>query len=277
MVRNLKAGNIFSVPMEKKVSGTLAVGTLSFPLINLMEPQMRPALRIFLHSAQTAVGVALGAWLVKRFFEAPSDFSNEPLRELLKCLDMTAITGSTTEARIMATDIMTGEHIAFSSQERGLTQNRLIEYLLASSTLPGTFPLASIGSRSLTDAEVRTNFPITELEDMDIVFVFSYCGGLGQRMVPHTKREHETAMWDIAKAQINRYAHDAYERRRREQTNLTETVFIETGRPIQSLTIDSFNQEALERSMRLGWEIIEENIGRIGNALGRTLARKELA
>jgi predicted acylesterase/phospholipase RssA len=275
VVRNLKSSNIFSVPLEKKVPAVLAAGALSFPLINHLEPQMNATARVLLHIGQTALGIGLGVLLVRKMFASPSDFSNEPLRKLLLAtLNHRAITRAATEVRIMATDIETGEHVPYSTREPSLSPSELVERLIASSTLPGTFPLATVGSRALTDAEVKTNFPIGELEDMDVVFVFCYSQGLGAHPVPKTKREHETAMWDIAKAEIQRYGVQEYERRREANPRLPEAIRITSQRTIPPLTLDSFNRTALERSIQLGYDIIMENASIIGAAVGRALKRR---
>ncbi len=83
VMRNLKQSHIFSIPMEKKVSGVLALGAAAFPLLNHLEPQMRKPLRIAVHATQVLFGVGLGYWIVRQMLNAPSDLSNEPLGDLL--------------------------------------------------------------------------------------------------------------------------------------------------------------------------------------------------
>lgn len=277
VIANLRARDIFSVPMEHKISAVLAAGTLAFPLLNHLEPEMTPARRVMLHSGQTLAGIALGVWVVRKMFSSPALFNNTPLVRLLeRSYDASAVAASEVEVRVMATDIETGEHVAYSTKDPDIDITGLVGRVIASSTLPIHFPLRRLGGRLLTDAEVVTNFPITQLEDMDVVFVFCYSRGLGQYPTPTTWGEHFSGMWDIAKAASNRQARMAYEKRQQEDPTLPEVVFIITDRPIPPLTLQEFTREALERSMHLGGEIIEENLELIGNALGRALARKEM-
>ncbi|HXV26849.1 MAG TPA: patatin-like phospholipase family protein [Candidatus Paceibacterota bacterium] len=274
VIRDLKPSQIFSVPMEKKVAGLLAAGALSFPLLSHLEPELKPPARFLLHAGQTLFGIALGYYVVRSIFTSQSIFDNSPLeRLLLNTMDFEAIVKSDIEVRITATDIETGEHVVFSTHAPGLTLRELVNILLASATVPVHFPLRRVGSRVFTDAEVRTNFPIGELEDADVVFVFSYAEALGSYPVPKTWGDHFNGMWNIIKTENARKDRAAFERRRREEPNLPEVVFLNTDRAIPPLQFENFNRRDMERSIRLGSEVIQENLEVIGGALGRAAER----
>ena len=276
VVLGLTSKKIFTIPLEHKASGLLAAGALSFPLINHLEPNMRLSAKVGLHVLQSLGGLALGADTVRRIFSAKSLFDNSPLEHLLNATyDFEGIRKARTEVRIMATDVETGEHVAFSTKEDGLTLSALVGYVIASATLPVYFPLRRIGGRLLTDAEVKTNFPIGQLEDMDLVFVLHYTDGTGDRRIPRTWGDHYNAMFDIAKAEINTQAVEQFEARRRNGERLPEVVFIRTARRVPPLTMDAFSRSALERSIALGYEMVCENEALIGNAIGRTMERVE--
>jgi len=277
VLRHLKRSKIFDIPLEKKISGTLAVGALSFPLISHLEPDMRPVARFILHVAQSVLGIFLGYRAVSQMFGSPSVFDNTPLEHLLtETLDFRAIHSSDVEVRIMATDIENGEHVAFSSHEAGLTLPVLVSYLLASSTLPIHFPIRQIGSRLLTDAEVKTTFPIGQLEDADVVFVFDYANELSGFPVPRTWVDHSNGMWNIMKAENTRKDLAEYERRRTTEPFLPEVVFLTTRRRIPPLELDSFRYGELTRSVAIGEAIIDENLEHIGEALGRAQVRASM-
>lgn len=277
-IRELRASNIFSIPMETKASGSLALLTATFPLLTHIEPEMRPAWRILLHVLQTAFAIGLGVRVVKQMFNAPAVFSNEPLERFLTERlghNFEEICQANTEIRIMLTDVETGEHVAYSTKERGMTLSRLVSLLLASATIPISFPIRVIDGRAFTDAEVKTNYPISQLEDMDIVFELFYSDAMDARVPQKTWGDHQSGMWNIAKQENNYHSRERYERRRLLDSRLPEVVRIRTHRHIPPLQIDDFNQAALERSIQLGELIFRENLDVIGNSLGKALREKE--
>jgi hypothetical protein len=125
--------------------------------------------------------------------------------------------------------------------------------------------------RLLTDAEVRTDFPIKQLADMDIVFQFCYTFGPAAHPRQKSWGDHFNGMWSIAKGVASKLARREYERKREKDPTLPEVIPIATEREIPGQLMEDFDQETMRRSIELGKTILIENIDNIQDALARTL------
>lgn len=276
VVENLSYRQIFTVPMGSVITGTSAAVAATFPLWSHFEPEMKPRTKAIVHGLQTLGIIVLGYWFFKKLMKSSSIFSNHPLYNLLmRTTDYDSIVGSDVEVIITMTDIQTGDELILSTHDKDITPERLLAARIGSSTVPVYFPVGLFDGHIVTDAEVKSDFPVHHLEDMDIIFRLSYSLVPDPYPTSDTWGDHFNGMWAISKRENTILRKDKYEQRRKENPDLPEVVEILTDRQLPRLAMETFNQKGLSHSVQLGEQIIEENRELIKQKMAEALARKK--
>lgn len=185
-VINLKKSNIYTSWTQMKIIVGLHVAELALTLIlrekiNAAEEKsslLLTKLAIELVRAGAPLGVE-GAFL-KRLFSLPSLYSPAPLRKFLrKQFDFNGIWHSAIQMEIPAVDIHTGTEFIFElnkERHRPDRNERLVEAILASASLPAHFPLVKLDGHYLDDAAILNSVPIHRavLAGCETIFVLLY-------------------------------------------------------------------------------------------------------
>lgn len=275
VVVNLSYRKIFTVPMETAIPGAALATAATFPLWSHVEPKkLSTKKRLMLHAAQAAVTVLAFVWFGSRFMRSKSVFSNHPLYDLLSStLDFKSIVESDVEVEVIMCGIPEGQDVIMSTHEEGLTFDDLLAGSIATSSIPLYFPSAQYRGQAVGDGELRQNYPVERLGDMDVIFRLSY-------FEPEPYPEWET-LWDFfnviwsifAKANYER-ERDDYAARRAADPTLPEVVELFSRQPIPRFEVDSFSKSGLGYSIDLGEQVIADNRELIETKLQEALERK---
>ena len=274
-VGDLSYRKIFTVPMETAIPGAALATAATFPLWSHVEPKKLSAKkRLVLHAAQAAVTVLAFFWFGSRFMKSKSVFSNHPLFDLLsRTLDFKSIADSDVEVEVIMCGIPKGQDVIMSTHEEGLTFDDVVAAGIATSSIPLYFPTAEYRGQAVGDGELRQNYPVDRLDEMDVIFRLSY-------FEPEPYPEWET-LWDFFNVIWSIFAKDNYERqrdayaaRREADPSLPEVVELFSKQPIPRFEVDSFSKSGLSYSIDLGEQVIADNRELIETKLQEALERK---
>ncbi|OGN11331.1 MAG: hypothetical protein A3C71_01975 [Candidatus Yanofskybacteria bacterium RIFCSPHIGHO2_02_FULL_43_15c] len=186
-IMKLKKKNIYSFSHWLELYGAMSLGESMLNFIPALhrDSQQTPHGRILLESGRTALSVAAKFWLFWKFLKQPSIFSSEPLRHLLKNsqshLDFNGIWNSDIKLEIPAANLKTARTEYFTNYlpEHREAPNRnglLVDWTMASSSMPAFLPAIQIGHRLLDDAALLDNLPLDRAiqAGCDVVFVLIF-------------------------------------------------------------------------------------------------------
>lgn len=188
-VLNLKKSDIYTHWTQMKIIVGLHAAELALTLflrkrINAVEEKSSFLKQLAIESLRAGAPLGVEAAFLKRLFSLPSLYSNSPLQKLLKKkegknLDFKGIWDSDIQLEIPAVDIHTGTEFIFElakEKQRPNRDDRLVEAILASASLPAHFPSVKLDGKYLKDAAILNNVPIHRavLAGCETIFVLLY-------------------------------------------------------------------------------------------------------
>lgn len=183
-IRYLKKSDMFDIPTEMKLVAGLSIAESFSGLIHVLCPNLSRKEKFLIESGRTLFSlVAKAGPLYELFLRQPSIYSNDRLRRFLKNpqkgLDFQGIWNSDIRMEIPSTNIITGKEYIFdleANRKQPDQDNRLVEALLASASLPAHFPLIKLDHQLLDDAAILNGIPIKRaiIADCQTIFVLLY-------------------------------------------------------------------------------------------------------
>src|SRR3989338_3745395 len=186
-IMSLKKKDIYNFSHWLELYGAMSLGESMLNFIPALHRDSQQTLygRILLESGRTALSVAAKFWLFWEFLKQPSIFSSEPLRQLLRNsqshLDFDGIWNSDIKLEIPAANLKTAKMEYFTNYlpEHREAPNRnglLVDWTMASSSMPAFLPSIHIGHRLLDDAALLDNLPLNRAIEAgcDVIFVLIF-------------------------------------------------------------------------------------------------------
>jgi len=215
-----------------------------------------------------------------------SFYSTEPLRrELARHVDFAKLNASDTELIVTATDIADGSLSEFDNRRNGSGSGITVDHILASASLPPSFPMTAIDGRYLWDGGLFHNTPLSPVikrlqpdreTRLIVINVFPTKGQVPDDMLGVLDRTFELLFanhmeHDIANLRrINRFVramdeidaalpkgsavrrHDEYRELRKYRT--IQEVVIENREPEIVFAPFDFSRASIERRISAGYE-----------------------
>lgn len=185
-IYNLQASQIYEVRRQIQWLAVLtgAESFLGF-LDLLLSKNSTLKTRLLLKSAWAVAALMTESGLFHQVLNQPSLFSNRPLWKLLSDpvngLDFAGIWNSDVRLEIPAVDLLSEKEVVFSNyreedRNRPDRSLRLLEQVIASSSIPAHFPAISVENQALYDAAIKNSIPIhlAVQAGCDTIFVFIY-------------------------------------------------------------------------------------------------------
>lgn len=266
-LKDLKTGQIASMPWWTEAMALLTIGTILMPIADFGQKWTRNK-KTLVRLGEVALTLGLGSLFVYRFLTKECIFSNDPLRGLfMNRLDFQGIFDSEIKLEILATDLETGKEAVFTNyRPEDKDRRRFVEAILASSRLPGYMPLSFIDGRVLGDAGILSYIPIHRAikHDCDIVVIFSYTG---------LEPEHEKAPWswpkdlirasDITNTEVIRLTLENHLLRKQLGRKLPDLFIVTCSENLPKTSFRSFSSTTMTEGMDIGWRAVQDNLPKL--------------
>lgn len=262
LIKNLKTSQIFTVPRDVETELGLLAATYLFLFVD--PKNWSKAKKFLLHAGELVFSVGLDALLFRQFFKRPSVFSNEPLRQLLKNnLDFEAIFESEIRLEVIAADMQTGKEIVFCNHNiQDQDPERWISAVLGSARLPGRFPPISIDARFLGDGGMLGYAPLHRAVNSgcERIVLFHFTPLQETRPLPGNFLEDIISAAYRTEMLLTHELINCYQVQLKNGANLPPLHIIQSELPLEELTFKNFTNEALVRSMNLGYEAVSKDL-----------------
>ena len=260
MIRDLRAGQIYSIPSSLEALAVLAASSSLVPFVNFNKIRSGKT-KFLIPIIETGVILTLDAFLFNQFMKRKYLFSNEPLKKLLlNNLDFPAIFNSQIKLEMIAVDIETAEEVTFTNYKaEDKEPERFVNGILASAKLSGRFPPMVINGHQLGDAALLGNAPLHHAVEhgCDVAIVFLYTPLKEGRRPPNTFLGDVIRAAQVTEAELTRWQIENFILRKKLGEDLPELLVVETQEPLPEMNFREFNRDGLIYSMNLGYETIK--------------------
>ena len=250
--------------------------TTLFPMINfgirqLFKTKDNPE-KFGLDFGETLTSWILTGALQYFFWNNESAFSNDRLRQLftkgpkLGGLDLSGILSSDILFEVLATDLETGDEVIFTNYGTGgRDPERLVEALLASTAIAGSFPPSRIDGRILADGGIVSRLPLHRAvrHGVDAIVVFYYHSVLEMERGPFSWVDSVVRSTEISEAKASRLTLENYQLRRQLGEDLPLLFRLTSEEKLPNIGLRNFSSANMVEAMNTGYRTVYDNLNEL--------------